>query len=395
MKSQSKYPELQDKLWLEQKYIVEQLSCREISKIIGCHRGGVLAALKRHKIFVRSSRDGRVLVPKQSFKYDLLNDKEWLYQKYIIEGLSTPDIMVIVGGKTPNSARQALIRKGIKVRNQREGVIHGRIDDGFVLNEYTTQVIEGGLLGDAHFDIYNKESDICAPAFRRKNKFRDHVKFVRDEIGCIQEITLYHQKLNGKEFPAYQFETLTHGCLTPFYRRWWYPKSNDYVKLVPDDFVLTPISLLHWFLDDGYSCRRKRKTFQVFIGLCSESFTKNHNLFLVEQLRDKFNVKAVVIKHSAGTGWRIRVPQSQISRFYEVIGDCPVPSLAYKWKFCADSNLIPRKKSTIDEHVSLAEKIASENDGVLPGCAVLSKINNALYVATKRRPECFAHLIKK
>jgi len=39
-----------------------------------------------------------------------------------------------------------------------------------------------------------------------------------------------------------------------------------------------------------------------------------------------------VRKANSGTGWRIYIPQSQVEMFYEIIGDCPVSSMEYKWK---------------------------------------------------------------
>src|SRR4051812_15045126 len=112
-----KYKELQDKNWLCQKYFVEKLSSKAIGRILNCNPSSVILALKRFDIEPRSSKDGRNLVPLQSFKYDLLNDKDWLYQKYVIEKISTEEIARLAGAKTANSARQALIRFGIELRN--------------------------------------------------------------------------------------------------------------------------------------------------------------------------------------------------------------------------------------------------------------------------------------
>jgi len=61
MQFQPKYPELQDKNWLEQKYVEEKLSTTAISKIIGCHKDSVTVALKRHEIPRRTNSAARAL----------------------------------------------------------------------------------------------------------------------------------------------------------------------------------------------------------------------------------------------------------------------------------------------------------------------------------------------
>ena len=107
----------------------------------------------------------------EEVQYDLLNNKEWLYKKYVKEKLSTKDIKKLCGAKTSNSVRQALIRNNIKVRNVSEGLTCNRINDGFILN---VPVIEGSLLGDARLGIYNRKSDISNPYFSKKNIGKDH-----------------------------------------------------------------------------------------------------------------------------------------------------------------------------------------------------------------------------
>lgn len=57
----------------------------------------------------------------KSYKYPLLNDHDWLYKNYITNSLSTNKMRDMVGCKTSNSVRQALIRHGISLRNISEG----------------------------------------------------------------------------------------------------------------------------------------------------------------------------------------------------------------------------------------------------------------------------------
>ena len=339
MRFQPRYPELSDAAWLEDKYLVEQLSSYEIAKILGCHSDSVIRALRRNHVTVRDNVSARHLVPLKSHRYPLLNDREWLYEHYIEHGLSTIQLAELAGAKTCNSARQALMRFGIKVRNYREGQVHKLEDDGLRMNEHTLEIIEGGLLGDAHMRKWRKQSNLSAPMFVRKNKYRDHVLYVSRELGLMDSrVNEDKNKCRGKIFTYYRFNTFSHDFLQPLYHK-WYPASNNYEKVVPCDFVLNPVSLLHWFMDDGCSELRKRSDYkpswhkkaQIAITFCSESFSRKENEFLINQLAS-LGIRASLSKTNKGKGYRIYVPQSQASAFFTLIGPPPVASLAYKWK---------------------------------------------------------------
>ena len=203
-------------------------------------------------------------------KYPLLNDKKWLYEKYIREGFGTIKICKLSGAKTPNSVRQALIKYNIPVRTIGDGLRINRKDDGLIINK---EVIDGCLLGDGFLCKWNKNSDVSFPYFAKRNKYYDHIKYV----------------------------------------------SN---------------LLLHWFLDDGnsYQARKNSRTKQIIITLCSECFSKNNQEMIMDKVNNKFNLSMRLNKANSGVGYRIVVPQSKASLFYDIIGPCPVPSMEYKWK---------------------------------------------------------------
>lgn len=338
-----KYPELQNKDWLIEHYVTRNLSSPHIAKILNCDKGAVVKALRRQRINVRTNSEAQSLVRKPS-KYKLLNDKDWLYKKYITEGFSTVEIAHLAGIKQPNSVRQFLIKHEIPVRDVSDGLTYMRADDGLILNHHSVQVIEGGLLGDSSMWSYNWHSNLSYPMLKRKNKHLDHVQYVATEMGISHSrIKSEIAKLNGKKYKHYVFKTLVHKELLSMYRK-WYPSENNFVKSVPSDFVLTPISLLHWYMDDGTSSYRirsepqyksgewKQRVKSIRLSFCSESFTRSENEFLVEQLK-KLGVTAQVIPYPSGTGWRIKIPSSKTHDFFDVIGPCPVSSLAYRWKW--------------------------------------------------------------
>lgn len=349
-----KYCELNNKDWLKKKYVDEKLSSRVIGNIIGCRENLVCEALKEHGIKRRTNSESHKLLIIDS-KYKLLNDKNWLSNKYLVEKKGTIEITKLAGAKQANSARQALIKFGIPMRSIGDGLTCNRRDDGFRLTNESLQVIEGSLLGDAFLRVWKKGSRQGNASLYKRNKFYDHVVFFGKGVFESEEKAkmMIKEERNSltykgviKSFKYFHIRTYSHKELTPLYKK-WYPESNGFKKLVPCDFELTPTSLLHWFMDDGCSFRRKRereykntraKTIlrqnhnQIIISFASESFSKEDNERLVKQMREKFNLNAKVNKYCKGTGWRIGISQSDAQKFFETIGLCPVPSMQYKWK---------------------------------------------------------------
>ena len=107
----SKYPQLNDKEWLEEKYLEERLSIRAIASVVGCGGRAVWNALKRLKIPTRKCFEAK----KGRTKYKELKDGDWLYQKYWEEGLSTHGIAAIIGCSA-DMVSDALRRLGIPAR---------------------------------------------------------------------------------------------------------------------------------------------------------------------------------------------------------------------------------------------------------------------------------------
>ena len=76
----------QDREWLYEKYVEEELTGAEIAKAAGCARTTVYDWLDRHEIDRERGEGYRVSTPE---KY---RDKCWLQKKYHDEELSTSEI---------------------------------------------------------------------------------------------------------------------------------------------------------------------------------------------------------------------------------------------------------------------------------------------------------------
>jgi hypothetical protein len=201
------------------------------------------------------------------------------------------------------------------------------------------EVFDGCLLGDGYLCCYNPASDISYPYFKKKNKFYDHVLLVhRSLFGTDKDSRIreeYGKDKNGRplSYPYFCTRSLAKKELLKEFKR-WYPVESSFEKRVPSDIRLTPTVLLHWFLDDGNSFHRRKmsKTNQIVITMCTECFPKENQEILRERLLSDLGLLSRFHRTQFGLGWRIEIPQSQASKFFDIIGPPPVPSLAYKWK---------------------------------------------------------------
>ena len=345
-KKSYKYPQLNDKEWLYQKYIVEKISAREISRIVGAKSSQTVEqALERSTIKIERIRPPRVVG--KSF-YEKLNDYEWMYQTYVIEGKSTIDIAKLSGAKSCATVKQSLERLKIPIRSLTEGHLCKR-DINYKFN-IDRQVIDGCLLGDAFLSISKGATTKDYPKFGKNNIYYDHQK-------CVGEILFgKNWRDRVREYPNKRFEQyhcknifsmrgLVDKNLSPFYDR-WYPEWNEYKKVIPEDIEIDGTLLLHWFLDDGYSyvVNRKYKNpkynkRKIRIEFATQSFLQEELEMFSKKIYNKLGLIIKPRFHQrngevAGTGFEMCLAETkdQVSLFYDIIGPCPVPSMQYKWK---------------------------------------------------------------
>lgn len=267
---------------------------------------------------------------KNKSTYELLNDRNWLVEKYINQKLSTSDISKLIGCATDTVVRNMkILNIPIRSLSDRRRV---KRDDFFKLN---IPVLNGSLLGDSF--ITKPHSVGWNSCFRKKNVNYDHLLYfaskmvtdrAKDRIsGPFDAPTNLTQ--NGNQF--YMFSTYKHPELTEL-RAKWYPFG---AKIIPRDIVLTEESLLHWFLDDGFSyvVNYKGKLGikpHIRVCFCTNSFSKEDLIWVCDMIYKKFKLKFHLGKK--GKGYILILKESQSNKFFDLIGPCPIESLKYKWK---------------------------------------------------------------
>jgi len=279
--------------------------------------------------------------------YKELNDREWLVENYENNLRSCLNISKEIGCNN-NAVRQALIKHGIRVRNPSEA----QLTKSTTNLQINKSILDGSLMGDAYLAKWRKGSN-SLPRLGKANKFLDHVMWFAKSFEDSPNIQLQFDS-KTKSFPSYVYRSNVDPQLEDYYKR-WYPESNNYKKVIPDDLVIDQMFLLQWFLDDGYSHLRNRKVEmelkgwkqnidQVLVGFCTECFELEQQQNLCDKINEKYDIsikpKKIVWKNSTESkeGYRLTVAQTKTNNFFNIIGECPIETLKYKWKLVETVN---------------------------------------------------------
>lgn len=256
----SKYALLNDKDWLFKKFVEEELSYSEIAKEAGvkCIES-VRQHLKKFKIFKKRRKFER-LVGQSS--YSPLNDKKWLKEKYIKERLSTIEIGKLVGCDCATVA-QSLRRLNIPVRDKSDGhTFKNSKRTKLILTKDTICLINGGLLGDGSLI---KTNGYGFPSYSKSSIHKEYIEYEAKLLfGNNWKKHVFEYKAgesgykNSKEV-IYVLRSLRYKSLHPLFIDWYYKGQDRHIKVIPNNLDMNKQTLLTWFMDDGYSYVVDRK----------------------------------------------------------------------------------------------------------------------------------------
>lgn len=138
------------------------------------------------------------------------------------------------------------------------------------------------------------------------------------QFGPIKYVS-FDERTN-KYYTRYTIRTISN---LSFYhlRNKWYPRG---IKIVPPDVVLTPTTMLFWYVGDGGLINGPRSQ---YIKLSTYSFSSKDINILMDKLSEyqpkKYGKKQYVIY----------IPRIQIKKFLDYIGDCVMICYKHKWHF--------------------------------------------------------------
>lgn len=167
----------------------------------------------------------------------------------------------------------------------------------------------------------------------------DYSKFIFNNFNNIFKNILYStrkkaDKRTGKYYSSVSLQSLSTKQLRE-YRNLFY-KNNK--KIIPENIydLITPAGLAHLFMDDG-----KAGTNGFYI--CTENFTKNENLLLIDSINKKFNLNLKISKQRK-IYYRIYIPSKEKENFIELVKPFMIPSMYYKlncWRKLSKPSINP------------------------------------------------------
>jgi hypothetical protein len=315
-----KFPQLNDKKWICKQYIKNRQSCKQIGDIIGCDSNNVKGALNSYGIVLRSKSEARR-------RHHLLYNKDFLYQKYIIEGIPIKKIAKEIGC-TVCAVYPFLYKFNIPVRGPTE---KAAINNNFIDNE---EIVNGLMLGDGSLILPEGRNHAYLLVQQVKKNLVLYIKSLVCPTAIIKQC-LYKPHMIGlkaaKASKLYKFWTRVSPILTSYYSKWYKNK----IKIVPNDLKMTPVTLLHWFLGDGSSSYIRGRKNAVVLTLNTQGFKQKEVVFLQSLLKPitEFNINLSGIKSNGEMSYILRTSRiSEIIKFYNYIGECPVKCMSYRWK---------------------------------------------------------------
>ena len=196
---ESKYQQLNDKEWLYNKYCYEQKTIRDIANEIGCDARTVSRARTKLGIKSKTSSESRRLA-KRINEYPLLKDGEWLYQKYWVEGRGASEIARIIGCHCHTSVTNALKKFGIAIRTLSEA------QKGKELTEEHKRKLRDNILkvGKNTRFVEQPETKVkrkCAICGKQFWRYKSNIKSSSERCFCSQEC--YHLTRHEQDNPRW------------------------------------------------------------------------------------------------------------------------------------------------------------------------------------------------
>lgn len=161
-------------------------------------------------------------------------------------------------------------------------IASGKSFRSYVLSDRQREIIIGSLLGDGSLTKIHNRRESSHFVETHSLKQLEYLSWKQRELSPISRPIKYHR--NEAYFTTFSTESLTH------FEQQWYLRYADgtyqfdefgrRIKIVPDNFELTPLSLAIWYLDDGTNKKQKS-----CLKLCTHGFRQCDCELLIEKLK--------------------------------------------------------------------------------------------------------------
>lgn len=192
-----------------------------------------------------------------------------------------------------------------------------------VLNEEQKDIIIGTILGDGYIEFNGFHGSRLQ--IKQSNEHRDYVFWLYDKLENLCKSTP-KQRSDTKQW---YFSTRHLNILTEF-KGIFYKNGKKIIPKKMKDFLVSPMSLAVWYMDDGRLDFREK--YHCSIILNTDSFIVKDVEVLTDILKDKFGI-ASAIHNSLCRGRRypkIYIGKESRDRFFSFIRPFIVDCFQYK-----------------------------------------------------------------
>lgn len=199
------------------------------------------------------------------------------------------------------------------------------------------QFIRGSILGDGCIPKLGKRSKNCRLTFGHGEKQLKYLEwkhsFLEEYLlsGKIHRNVAKSDRYKSGQCISYHFKSKTHPVFTEF--RTMYYKNMKGLDL-KDIAKIDEFALAIWYMDDGNISRRKKRS--PHIEFNTQSFSPTEVNFLVNLLKDKWNIRCARMSYSN----IIRVSSYDCQKFLDLIEPYKINCLNYKWVLNKEDELL-------------------------------------------------------
>lgn len=254
-------------------------------------------------------------------------EKQWLSQQYW--DLRRPILEIATECKISKAGMQKRFKKlGIKMRSRGEAT-RLREQHHIEISSGLSEILSGGLLGDG--SLTWSCGDKRSAHYVHGDKHRIFLSWLASQLRhnglslgtkiALRFLTRKDKKGFKHKYAFFILDTHSYPEFGDLKRK-WYPGGK---KHVPSDLLLTPVSVLLWWIGDG--SLKKGRSYQAIF--CTDAFDKSS----IEILRKQLYQAGIETTLQPASN-RISVRSRSLASFYNYIGPCPEPikeAYGYKW----------------------------------------------------------------
>lgn len=199
------------------------------------------------------------------------------------------------------------------------------------LSDEFMENMTGFMLGDGYLSNRNKSKHTCQFIMTNVNP-----SYIYELSSMLSDEKVEHTVKIKDKPGGFKGSRVSSSLYTKFYVTFaeledkWYDRRNDgtHYKIVPNDLKLTPISLLQWYIGDGYLVNLKGVPQRV--QFCTDRYTDDEIFFLQECFKRDLGLDIQIDWNRR----RLRIPRRHLNDFYDILPKCPSnikDELGYKW----------------------------------------------------------------